>query len=309
MEKIITVVGTTASGKSDLGIYLVQKFNGEIVSCDSRQVYKGLDLGTGKVTPEEQKLAVHHLIDIIEPNEKFSSAQFQKLAYKSINDILARNKTPFLVGGTGLYSRAVVEGFPFEEEEFNPEVRSEINALTKEQMLAELAAAGEIADNGLSPRHLARRVEKLRSGKNAAAENQPLYEYIQLVCVYPREILNARIEERLDKRLNLGMVEEIKSLKERGATNEFLNGLGLEYRHTNAYLNGEKSYEDYRSDLCRDIKHFAKRQKTWFKKEKNAIWLDMTGNYCSQAEEICQIYLNGASAKQIIEKYSIDGEE
>ena len=289
MEKIITVVGTTASGKSDLGIYLAQKFNGEIVSCDSRQVYKGLDLGTGKVTPEEQKLAVHHLIDIIEPNEKFSSAQFQKLAYKSINDILARNKTPFLVGGTGLYSRAVVEGFPFEEEEFNPEVRSEIN--------------------GLSPRHLARRVEKLRSGKNAAAENQPLYEYIQLVCVYPREILNARIEERLDKRLNLGMVEEIKSLKERGATNEFLNGLGLEYRHTNAYLNGEKSYEDYRSDLCRDIKHFAKRQKTWFKKEKNAIWLDMTGNYCSQAEEICQIYLNGASAKQIIEKYSIDGEE
>lgn len=309
MEKIITVVGTTASGKSDLGIYLAQKFNGEIVSCDSRQVFKGLDLGTGKVTPEEQKLAVHHLIDIIEPNEKFSSAQFQKLAYKSINDILERKKTPFLVGGTGLYSRAVVEGFPFEEEEYNPEIREEVNALTKEQMLAELAASGEIADEGLSPRHLARRVEKLRAGKKHTAENKPLYEYIQLVCVYPREILNARIEERLDKRLELGMVNEVRRLKECGATDEFLNGLGLEYRHTNAYLNGEKSFENYRDDLCLDIKHFAKRQKTWFKKEKNAIWLDMSGDYRKQAEEICAAYLNGESADGIIKKYSVKRED
>ena len=123
MEKIITVVGTTASGKSDLGIVLAKKFNGEIVSCDSRQVYKGVDLGRGKVTLEEQNEVKHHLLDIKKPNEKFSLAEYQKLAYRSINDILARKKVPLLVGGTGLYSRAVTEGYNLSEEEDDPALR------------------------------------------------------------------------------------------------------------------------------------------------------------------------------------------
>lgn len=301
MEKIITVIGTTASGKSDLGIYLAKKFNGEIVSCDSRQVYKGLDLGTGKVTAAEREEVVHYLLDIKQPNEKFSVAEFQKLAYKSIDGILSAKKVPFLVGGTGLYSRSVVEGYPFDEEDFNLDVRSDVNAMTRAELEEELRVSGETAPSDLSPRHLARRVEKLRLGGRAEKkENSPSYNCLQLVCVFPRETLCERIEARLDKRLNDGMVEEVVQLKKEGATDEFLDGLGLEYRHTNAYINGEKDYETYRDDLLRAIKGFAKRQKTWFKKEKNAIWLDMTGDYEKQAEVLCEKFLKGEEITELL---------
>lgn len=297
MEKLITVVGATACSKSGLGIYLARKLGGEIVSCDSRQVYKGLDLGTGKVTAEEQKLAVHHLLDIKNPNERFSLAEYQKCAYKSINDILTRKKTPFLVGGTGLYSRAVVEGYNFSTEEESAEaesVRSEINDLTREELEAELKAAGAEVPEGLSPRHLQRRVEKLRKGIKDGV-NSPVYDCLQLVCVYPRDELYKRIEIRLDERIKQGMVEEVENLRKNGATDEFLDGLGLEYRYTLRYLRGEYDFNEYREELLKQIRHFAKRQITWFKKEKNAVWLDMTGDFESQALALCNEFLNKKS--------------
>jgi tRNA dimethylallyltransferase len=291
MQKLVSVVGTTASGKSDLGIVLANKFNGEIVSCDSRQVFKGLDLGTGKVTKEEQLMAIHHLIDIIEPNEYFSVSEYQKLAYSAINDILSREKRAFLVGGTGLYSRAVCEGFNMGEEEVDEELRARINTLTKEQVEQELTALGEEIPEGISPRHLARRLEKAIKGVSHK-QSEPRYEVMQLVLVYPREELYRRIEERLDKRLQMGMVEEVKRLKDEGATEQFLEGLGLEYRYTNRYLNGVYSFEDYRAELLKEIRHFAKRQITWFKKEQNAVWLDMTGDFTSQAIKLCNDFYN-----------------
>ena len=292
MEKLITVVGTTASGKSDLGIVLAQKFNGEIVSCDSRQIYKGLDLGTGKVTKEEQKLAVHHLIDIKNPNDSFSLAEYQKLAYKAINDILARGMQPFLVGGTGLYSRAVTEGYGLTGETLDVDLRQSIQSCSKQEMIEKIRAFGETVPEDLSPRHLERRLEKLMKGaKNTP--NKPKYDYIQLIPVFPRDELYKRIEIRLDKRLRAGMVEEVAALKKAGATDEFLEGLGLEYRYTNRYLNGEYTFEDYREELFKQIRHFAKRQITWFKKEKNAYPLDMTGDFLSEAMLLCKNFLNG----------------
>lgn len=290
MEKLITVVGATACGKSGLGIYLAQKFNGEIVSCDSRQIYKGLDLGTGKVTAEEQAMAVHHLLDVKLPNEKYSLAEYQKSAYKSINDILARKKTPFLVGGTGLYSRAVVEGYNLAEETCDDELRAQINCIPREELVEELKAAGETDIEGLSPRHLARRVEKLRKGVSGG-KNSPIYDCLQLVCVYPRERLYARIETRLDDRIEQGMIDEVASLRKNGATDEFLEGLGLEYRYTARYLRGEYDFATYREELLKQIRHFAKRQITWFKKEKNAVWLDMEGDFCAEASELCRNFL------------------
>ena len=290
MEKIITVVGTTASGKSDLGIVLAKKFNGEIVSCDSRQVYKGLDLGTGKVTLEEQNEVKHHLLDIKKPNEKFSLAEYQKLAYRAINDILARKKVPFLVGGTGLYSRAVTEGYNLSEEEDDPALREEINGMKTEEIVEKLKRLGEDVPEGLSPRHLSRRLEKAMKGV-AATQNKQIYDYLQLIPVFPRDVLYNRIELRLDARLDAGMVEEVKRLKEQGATDEFLEGLGLEYRYTNRFLNGKYTFEDYRDTLLKEIRHFAKRQITWFKKEKNAVSLDMTGDYLSVAEDLVKNFL------------------
>lgn len=291
MEKLITVVGATACGKSGLGIYLAQKFNGEIVSCDSRQIYKGLDLGTGKVTAEEQKTVVHHLLDVKLPNEKYSLAEYQKSAYKSINGILERKKTPFLVGGTGLYSRAVVEGYNLAEERDDEDLRKKINALSRGELITELKAAGETDIEQLSPRHLTRRVEKLRKGV-AGGKNVPLYDCLQLVCVYPREELYARIERRLDDRIEQGMVQEVQNLRENGATDEFLEGLGLEYRYTARYLRGEYDFATYREELLKQIRHFAKRQITWFKKEKNTFWLNMEGDFCAEASELCNKFLN-----------------
>ncbi len=291
MQKLVSVVGTTASGKSDLGIVLANKFDGEIVSCDSRQVFKGLDLGTGKVTKEEQKMAVHHLIDIIDPNDYFSVSDYQKLAYNAINDIHSRNKRAFLVGGTGLYSRAVCEGFNMGEEEVDETLRARINLMTKEEIEQELISLGHEVPDGISPRHLSRRLEKAHKGVSHK-ESVALYDVMQLVLVYPREELYKRIEIRLDKRLEMGMVDEVKRLKEQGATNEFLEGLGLEYRYTNRYLNGVYTFEDYRAELLKEIRHFAKRQITWFKKEKNAVWLDMTGDFTAQAISLCEQFYN-----------------
>lgn len=290
MEKLITVVGTTASGKSDLGIVLAKKFNGEIVSCDSRQVYKGLDLGTGKVTVEEQAEVKHHLLDVVMPNEKFSLAEFQKLAYKSINDILARGKQPFLVGGTGLYSRAVTQGFNLSNEQDDPVLREKINGMQQSEIVENLKELGEEVPDGLSPRHLSRRLEKAMKGV-APSENKQVYDFIQLIPVFPRDILYNRIELRLDARLNAGMIDEVRILKAAGATDGFLEGLGLEYRYTNRYLNGEYSFEDYRETLLKEIRHFAKRQITWFKKEENAFPLDMTGDYLTVAEDLVKNFL------------------
>jgi len=290
MDKIITVVGTTASGKSDLGIYLAKKYNGEVVSCDSRQVYKGMDLGTGKVTSEEQNEVKHHLLDIISPNDRFSLAEYQRLAYSAINDILKRGKLPFLVGGTGLYSRAVTQGFNLSEERDDPALRETINVMSVEEIKSKLKEFGEDVPDGLSPRHLSRRLEKVIKGviKN---ENKQIYDYVQLIPVFPRDVLYNRIELRLDARIQAGMVEEVKRLKEKGATDEFLEGLGLEYRYTNRFLNGEYTFEDYRNTLLKEIRHFAKRQITWFKKEENAVFIDMTGDYYIAAETAVENFL------------------
>lgn len=291
MEKLITVIGTTASGKSDLGIILAQKFDGEIISCDSRQVYKGLDLGTGKVSLEEQKLIRHHLLDIKEINESFSLAEYQKSAYKAINDILSRNKQPFLVGGTGLYSRAIAEGYNFADEEDDSDLRERINSMSVIDMQKRLAEMGIDEREDLSPRHLARRLEKAEKGM-PACENKQVYDVLQLVMIYPREILYKRIEERLKKRLDLGMIEEVANLKKQGATDEFLEKLGLEYRYINRYLNGIYNYDEFYEKLFTEIRHFAKRQITWFKKEKNALWLDMEGDFEAEAERAVSEFLS-----------------
>lgn len=290
MEKIVTVVGTTASGKSDLGIMLAKRFDGEVVSCDSRQVYKGLDLGTGKVTKEEQAEVVHHLLDIKNPNERFSLAEYQKLAYESINGILRRGKLPLLVGGTGLYSRAVTQGFNFGEEDDDPVLREKINALSVEQLVEKLNELGEYVPEGLSPRHLSRRLEKALKGVGST-ENKQVYDYIQLIPVFPRDELYNRIEKRLDARIAAGMVDEVRRLKDEGATDEFLDGLGLEYRYTNRYLNGEYLFDDYRATLLKEIRHFAKRQITWFKREQNAYPVQMSGDYFSVVEQLVKDFL------------------
>ena len=284
--KLITVIGTTASGKSSLGIELADFYGGEIVSADSRQIYRKMDLGTGKITPEEAARVPHHLIDILDAGEPFSMADFQGLAYKAIDSIAEKGKLPFLVGGTGLYSRSVVEGYSLSDVAPDEALREALLAKSREELIEILAGLG-ITDipAEYSHRRLIRMIEKKQGGSDGEGENSPRYEVLQLAMTYPRDILYSRILERLDARINDGMIDEIRELYESGVSAEFLERLGLEYRYTYRYIAGMyPSFEDYRAELYKEICHFAKRQMTWFKKEKNVVWLDTNGDFLTEAK-------------------------
>lgn len=294
--KLVVVLGTTACGKSGLGVELALRFGGEIVSADSRQVYRGLDLGTGKITAEETKGVPHYLLDVVEPNESYSVAQFQQDAYAAIDDILSRGKPPFLVGGTGLYVRAVAEGYTFQEAKPDPELRARLEG---QDAAALYALFQEKTGRTLneSERHnrqrLIRTLEKVYHGDSLTeAPRQPRYQVLQLGMTYPREVLNQRIEERLWRRVHDGMIDEVAALRANGATDAFLEGLGLEYRHILWYLQGRyQSVDQLCEELGRAIRQFAKRQVSWFKKDRDVLWLDTDGDFLAQATEAVERFL------------------
>ena len=293
-NKLISIVGTTASGKSSLGIELCEHYGAEVVSADSRQVYKHLDLGTGKVTQEEMARVRHHLIDILELGQLFSMAEFQSLAYEAIDSILERGKLPFLVGGTGLYTRSVVEGYNLVDVPPNEELRRELSGKSLDELRAILKTFGvESVAQEVSDRRMIRMIEKCTSGFPAESESTPRYDVLQLAITFDRDVLYKRILERLDSRIKEGMIEEVESTLKLGATPEFLEGLGLEYRYTYRYISGQyASFEDYHEELYKEICHFAKRQMTWFKKEKNIIWLDTDRDLKTQSIELIDRFLN-----------------
>ena len=296
LPKLIVILGTTACGKSGLGVELARHVGGEIVSADSRQVYRGLDLGTGKVTEEEMGGIPHHLLDVVEPNESYSVAQFQKDAYAAIDDILARGKVPLLVGGTGLYVRAVAEGYTFRDSQPNPALRAELEQKSTGELYAMFQEkTGRTLSGGEeNNRHrLVRTMEKVLSGEDLTeAPRAPRYQVLQLGLTYPREELCRRIDERLLRRLDDGMVEEVARLRENGATDAFLEGLGLEYRYILWYLTGKlPSKEALIDELGRAIKRFAKRQMVWFQKDQDVLWLDTAGDPLAQAIQAADAFL------------------
>ena len=290
--KLVAIVGTTASGKSSLGIDLAKHYNGEIISADSRQVYRHLDLGTGKVTKEEMAEVKHHLIDILDLNQPFSVAHFQKLAYKAIDDVLDRGHLPFLVGGTGLYTRAVVEGYNLSDVPPDIEKRKMLEGLDRDELSLRLEKLGEKVSDDEPARRLIRRLEKLEKGVKSENLSHPRYDVLQLGLTFDREELYSRIGIRLDERIKEGMIDEVREVVKLGATPEFLEGLGLEYRLTYRYITGKyKNFEEYREDLFKQIRHFAKRQMTWFRKEKNIVWLDSKGDYLQEAISLIDDFL------------------
>ena len=296
LPKLIVILGTTACGKSGLGVELARHVGGEIVSADSRQVYRGLDLGTGKVTEEEMGGVPHHLLDVVDPNESYSVAQFQRDAYAAIDDILARGKVPLLVGGTGLYVRAVAEGYTFRDSQPDPALRAELEGKSAEELYAIFREkTGRTLTGGEeNNRHrLVRTLEKVLAGEDLTeAPRDPHYQVLQLGMTYPREELCRRIDERLIRRLDDGMVEEVQRLREAGATDAFLDGLGLEYRYILWYLTGKlPDREALIDELGRAIKRFAKRQMVWFKKDRDVLWLDTAGDPLAQAVAAADAFL------------------
>ena len=295
LPKLIVILGTTACGKSGLGVELAKALNGEIISADSRQVYRGLDLGTGKVTQEEMQGVPHHLLDVVEPNELYSVADFQAAAYAAIDDVLARGRVPILVGGTGLYVRAVTQGFTFTDSAPDPALRAQLEEKSTQELYALLRAQTgvELTGGEECNRHrLVRALEKASAGALGNPPSQPRYRCLQLGVNYPRETVCRRIDQRLQARLDAGMVEEVAALRAAGATDEFLDRLGLEYRYILRYLTGElPDLDALKDELGRAIKRFAKRQVVWFKKDEGVLWLDMEGDFLAQALEACQAFL------------------
>ena len=293
LPKVVAVVGTNASGKSALGVELALRFGGEIISADSRQVFRGLDLGSGKITPQEMKGVPHHLIDVREPGEFFSMADFQRMSYAAVDGILARGVLPMIVGGTGLYVDSVLDGYELSDTEPDLCYRAELEKLTTPElyeMLLRLVPDVQVERNNRN--RVMRMLERIHDGDDAQPGKCPRYRSLRLGVSWPRDVLAKRIEERMQTRLAQGMIEEVQGLLNSGVSREFLLGLGLEYRFITQYLTGEiPDKAEMVAKLTQAIRKFAKRQMTWFRRNPDIVWLDMQGDALSQACEAVEAFL------------------
>ena len=298
LPRMIAVVGTTASGKSDLGVEIARAIGGEVVSADSRQVFRGLNLGSGKITPEEMKGVPHHLLDVVDPGEFFSMADYQKLAYQAIDDILRRRKVPVLVGGTGLYASAVMDGYLLSDKMPDLQYREYLETKTTPalyQMLMTLRPEAEV--DAKNRNRVMRMLERLHDGDELSGRKERRYDTLRLGIRFPRDILCERIRIRLIRRLEEGMIEEVQQLLEHGVSVPFLDGLGLEYRYITRYLTGQIATREEMTDLLfQEIRRFSKRQMTWFKRDPEIHWVDMDGDPVSDCIEKARAFLQAGKS-------------
>lgn len=277
-QKLIVILGPTASGKTGLSIKLAKKFNGEIVSADSRQVYKGMNIGTGKITKKEMKGIPHYLLDVASPNRKFSVAQYQKLALKSIDKILKKNKIPFLVGGSPFYIYSVLETWTFPKLSPDWNLRKKLEKESWEELFKILKKIDpERAKNidKKNKRRLVRAIEIAKKlGKVPLLKKEIKFDSLIIGTKKSRQEIKELIEKRLYKRLKQGkMVKEVRRLRKQGVSWKRLESFGLEYKWIALYLQKKIDHVEMIHLLQKDIEHFAKRQMTWFKKDKNIKWL------------------------------------
>ena len=281
-NKIVVILGPTASGKSDVAIKLAQKFNGEIISADSRQIYRGMDIGTGKVTPTEQKMAVHYMLDIADPNDEFNISHFKKLAEKIIKDILKRGKLPIICGGTGFWIKSVVDNVQLPEVKPDKELRNLLSNKSAEELFEMLKKLDPERAKNIDAKNKVRLIRAIEICKTLGTvpkiktTNQKLrtnFEFLQIGIDVPKEMLDEKIKKRLGKRFNDGMIEEAQNLNKNGVSWERLEYFGLEYRWIARYLQEKISLDEMMKKLYFDIIHYAKRQMTWFKRDKRILWL------------------------------------
>jgi len=277
---IIVIGGPTASGKTQLAIDWALKLDGEIVSCDSRQIYKFMDIGTAKPTLEERSLIPHHLVDLIYPDETMTAGEFQKLAREIIKDIHSRGKVPFLVGGTGLYIRSVIRDIVFPpkvDEYYRKFIKDRINREGLGSVYNELCKIDPVTAGKISPNDEIRITRALEvyyaTGtpisfyRKGIDVDYPEYEVIYLVLNPPRDILYRRIEERVDKMIQLGLVEETRHLLDVGYSPELSSLQTLGYREIIKYLKGMYDLESAVEEIKKETRRYAKRQSTWFRNE------------------------------------------
>ena len=287
-KPLIILTGPTAVGKTSLSVKLAKAVDGEIVSADSMQVYKFMDIGTAKVTKDEMGDIPHYLISEFEPDEEFSVVKYQQLAKKYISSIHERNKIPILVGGTGFYIQAVLYDIDFEENESDTSYREELEqlALTKgsDYLHGLLAKVDPNSAKAIHPNNIKRIIRALEyiklTGNPISAHNEEQrskespYNYKYLVLNRDRAKLYEIINRRVDVMIDNGLIDEVKNLLDMGYTKDMVSMQGLGYKEIIAYLEGEYSLNDAIDILKRDTRHYAKRQLTWFKRERDVLWVN-----------------------------------
>jgi tRNA dimethylallyltransferase len=276
-RKVLVIVGATASGKTALGVELARRFDGEVISADSRQVYRGLDIGTGKVTTEETQGVPHHLLDVADPRKTFTAHDFVVQGRQAIADIASRGKLPIIVGGTGFYIDALLGRMTLAQAPRDEALRATLADQTTEELQALLQEADPARLARMNASDRQNPVRLIRALEVAAApadtgDIAPAYDTLWLGIRWPKEELAARIEKRLDDRLAGGMIEEAEHLHAGGLSYERMEELGLEYGWLARYLRGDASKQAMRDGLLRDIINYAKRQETWWKRNSDIHW-------------------------------------
>ena len=286
-QKVLAIVGPTGIGKTSLSVWLAKQLNGEIISCDSMQVYKKMDIGSAKIRPEEMQGVKHYLVDVLEPEEEFHIVKFQQMAKEAMEEIYEKGKIPILVGGTGFYIQAVTRDIDFTEAQQENTYRAELEKLAETEgaeylhdRLKEVDPASADTIHANNVKRVIRALEFYHQNQSPISahnqeqkEHETPYNLAYFVLNVPRELLYKRIDDRIDEMLKEGLLEEVQKLKDKGYHRGMVSMQGLGYKEILAYLNGEMSLETAVNILKRDTRHFAKRQLTWFRRMDGLVWL------------------------------------
>ena len=287
-NKLIILAGPTASGKTSLSIDLAKRLGGEIISADSMQVYKYMDVGTAKISVEEMQGVKHHLIDVLDPKEDFNIVKFQNMVKCSIEEIVKNGHIPILVGGTGFYIQSIIYDIDFNTEDDNSDIRKELEKeydtygadfMHEKLKKMDIASADSIHKN--NKKRIIRAIEfflinnaPISSHNEVQRKKNSPYDYRFFVLNPPRDILYERINKRVDIMVENGLVGEVKKLREMGLSMENISMQGIGYKEILEYLDGEVSLESAIENIKQNTRHMAKRQVTWFKREKDVIYVD-----------------------------------
>lgn len=287
-QPLIVLAGPTAVGKTKASIGLAKAVGGEIISADSMQVYKYMNIGSAKIRPSEMDGVLHHLVDVLEPDEEFHVVRFQQMAKEAVKQIYSRGHVPILTGGTGFYIQALLYDIDFTENESDPKYRKELENIAREygaerlhERLKEIdpKAAGEIHANNV--KRVIRAIEYYHLTGTCISEHNEQqrkkkspYDFRYFVLTDERGHLYERIDKRVDQMMKDGLLKEVSWLKEQGYSRKLVSMQGLGYKELLAYLDGELTLEEAVYKIKRDTRHFAKRQLTWFKRERDVIWID-----------------------------------
>lgn len=287
-KPLIILTGPTAVGKTKASIGLAKAVDGEIISADSMQVYRHMDIGSAKIKPEEMEGIPHHLIDVLEPDEEFHVVKFQELAKKAMREIWERGHIPIVTGGTGFYIQALLYDIDFDENEKEDAYRKELEAYAREHgaesLHEKLALVDPASAETIHPNNVKRVIRALefyeQTGKRISEHNETQrqrespYAFAYFVLTDDRAHLYERIDRRVDQMIEEGLVKEVQALKDKGYTKQLVSMQGLGYKEILDYLDGNYTLEEAIYTIKRDTRHFAKRQLTWFKRERDVIWID-----------------------------------